>query len=92
MKTINRENLNDIINIIIYESYIDLNKFLDADNVYNFIKSILNKGTSINLFLDYIYENKLINYILYIDDIKLFNDTVYNNLIIIANKIINNEI
>ena len=92
MKTINRENLNDILNIIIYESYIDLNKFLDADNVYNFIKSILNKGTSINLFLDYIYENKLINYILDIDDIKLFNDTVYNNLIIIANKIINNEI
>ena len=92
MKTINRENLNDIINIIIYESYIDLNKFLDADNVYNFIKSILNKGTSINLFLDYIYENKLINYILDIDDIKLFNDTVYNNLIIIENKIINNEI
>ena len=92
MKTINRENLNDILNIIIYESYIDLNKFLDADNVYNFIKSIFNKGTSINLFLDYIYENKLINYTLDIDDIKLFNDTVYNNLIIIANKIINNEI
>lgn len=92
MKTINRENLNVILNIIIYESYIDLNKFLDADNVYNFIKSILNKGTSINLFLDYIYENKLINYTLDIDDIKLFNDTVYNNLIIIANKIINNEI
>ena len=91
MKTINNENLNDIINIIIYNSYIDLNKFLDAENVFNFIKSIINKSISLDLFLDYIYENKLPFYILDID-IKLFNNTLYNNSIIIANKIINNEI
>ena len=40
METITENNLNDILNKEIYISYQDLNKFMDSDTIYDYIKHI----------------------------------------------------
>lgn len=89
METITLNNLNDFLYKLIYDSFMNLNKFMDSDNVYIYIKQISeNNKTYIDEFLDYIYEKQLIDNVLEIDDIKLFNDTVLNKVIEISKIIL----
>lgn len=89
METITLNNLNDFLYKLIYDSFMNLNKFMDSDNVYIYIKQISeNNETYIDEFLDYIYEKQLIDNVLEIDDIKLFNDTVLNKVIEISKIIL----
>ena len=89
METITLNNLNDFLYKIIYDSFINLNKFMDSDIVYIYIKQISeNDETYIEEFLDYIYEKQLIDNVLEIDDIKLFNETVLNKVIEISKIIL----
>lgn len=75
-------NIDDIL----YSALINLNKYLDADNMYDYLKNI---KENIQGFLDIFYENVLTNYILN-DDINLsqFNNEIENKTINIANKIL----
>lgn len=75
-------NIDDIL----YSALINLNKYLDADNMYDYLKNI---KENIQEFLDIFYENILTNYILN-DDINLsqFNNEIENKTINIANKIL----
>ena len=89
METITLNNLNDFLYKLIYDSFMNLNKFMDSDNVYIYIKQISeNNKTYIDEFLDYIYEKQLIDNVLEIDDIKLFNETVLNKVIEISKIIL----
>jgi len=87
MQVLTKDNLNEILNIIVYNSFLDLNNFLDADNVYTYI---LNINDNLEEFLDFIYEDKLTNYILDIDKVNLteFHNTLINNIHSIAKNII----
>lgn len=81
-------NSKNLIQVIIYKSFIDLNKYLDPDNVYNYLKNI---KENINEFLDFLYEKKLTNYMLseeYLNNISELNLYIENETINIANKIL----
>lgn len=84
----NKEKHIQLTNIdnIIYNTLINLNNYLDADNVYEYLKNI---KTKMQEFLDIFYENVLTNYILD-DDINLsqFNNEIETKTINIANKIL----
>ena len=80
-------NINDIL----YSALINLNKYLDADNIYDYLKNIKENKQE---FLDIFYENILTNYVLNnIDTLNIsqFNTNIENTLINIANKIINEK-
>lgn len=89
MKTINLNNLEEILNKIIYNSFMNLNNYMDSDSVYNYIKQISERvDVYIDEFLDYIYEKQLTDYILEIDNITLFNDSVLNKVLEISKIIL----
>lgn len=89
METITIKNSNNILDDIINKSFIKLNDYMDADDVYYYIKNISQSNIdTLNDFLDIIYEKQLTNYILEIEDIKLFNETVLNKVIEISKIIL----
>ena len=89
METINLNNLEEILNKIIYNSFMNLNNYMGSDTVYNYIKQISEQvDVYIDEFLDYIYEEQLTEYILEIDDITLFNDNVLNKVLEISKIIL----
>ena len=89
METITIKNSNNILDDIINKSFIKLNDYMDADDVYYYIKNISQSNIdTLNDFLDIIYEKQLTNYILEIEDIKLFNETLLNKVIEISKIIL----
>jgi hypothetical protein len=89
METINLNNLEEILNKIIYNSFMNLNNYMGSDTVYNYIKQISEHvDIYIDEFLDYIYSELLTNYILEIDNITLFNDNVLNKVLEISKIIL----
>ena len=87
--TINEYNIESSLTSIVYLAYKKLNKFMDADDVYDYIDKVYNKDTEkVEEFIDFIYENILIYYILEIDNIVYLNDMFYEKVINIAKEII----
>jgi hypothetical protein len=81
-------NSKNLIQVIIYKSFIDLNKYLDPDNIYNYLKNI---KENINEFLDFLYEKNLTDYMLseeYLNNISELNSYIEKETINIANKIL----
>lgn len=93
MEVITNDNINDQLNVLIYDSFMDFNKFMDSDSVYDLIKEI-SIETDLDIledFLDYIYGEKLINYILEFDNILLFNKLMIEKVIKISKELIKNK-
>ena len=86
---ITTDNLESFVTSIIYLAYKDLNKFMDADGVYNYLVEINNDNVDlIEEFLDFIYGDLLIYYVLDIENIGFLNEMFYNKVINIAKEII----
>ena len=65
METITIKISYNILDDSINKSFIKLNDYMDADDVYYYIKNISQSNIdTLNNFLDIIYEKQLTNYIL----------------------------